>query len=168
MKLNELQSAIVLKLKDFLPSLRQCESHGGRFDLEELKARAAQSPAAFVALLNIKGVEENGDGTVTLRCLFSIFLVTTDKKGLRRDEAGRNLTEAVSAWLPNNRFDVQDVGAPASINAGNLYNGSARKDAVALWAVAWEQKVTVGSSDFAEGVLPAHLYIRNELQETDQ
>ena len=165
MNVDDLHAAIVPKLKELLPALRTCEQHEGRFDLAALEALSAKAPAAFVSFLNIKKVEENGDGTVALTGLFSIYFVTTDKKGLDRATAGRNLTEAACAWLPNNRFGLTGIGAPESITGTNLYDGKARGKAVALWAVAWEQKVKAGTSDFEDGVVPEALYIGAELQE---
>ena len=167
MNVDELHKSIVPRLKALLPALRSCEMHGGRFDLAELAAVSAAAPAAFVSFLNIKKVEENGDGTVSLTGLFSIYFVTVDKKGLDRATAGRNLTEATCAWLPNNRFGLKGIGAPSSITGSNLYDGAARGKAVALWAVAWEQKVKSGSSDFPDGVLPSNLYIGQVLQEME-
>lgn len=164
MNVDDLHKAIVPKLKELLPELRTCDVHGGRFDLAELAALSANTPSAFVSFLNIKRVDENGDGTVALTCLFSIYFVTTNKKALDRATAGRNLAEAACAWLPNNRFGLQGIGAPESITAANLFDGKARNNAVALWAVAWEQKVQAGTSDFVDGVLPENLYIQEELQ----
>jgi phage gp37-like protein len=166
MNVDGLLTAIAPKLKELLPALRTCDTHGGRFDLAELEAVSAQTPAAFIAFLNVKSTSENGDGTVALNCLFSVYFVTTDKKGLDRSTAGRNLVEAACAWLPNNRFGLTGIGAPLAITGANLYDGKARGHAVSLWAVAWEQVVKAGTSDFVDGVMPENLYINEELQET--
>lgn len=165
MKINELQKAQVAAIKTLLPELKTCEEHGGRFDLSELAGLSAKTPALFVACLSIKGVSENGDETVALNNQFAAFIVTTDKKGLTRSAAGKNIAEALSGWLPNQRFDLQGVGVPKSISASNLYSGKARSKAVALWAVTWQQELDVGESAFPDGVLPENLYVGGELQE---
>lgn len=159
MKIDELQNAMVIGFKTPFPKLAACEAHAGRFNLKELDALSVKTPAVFVSYLGIKDVQESGDGRVDLVCQFAAYIVTTDQRGLKRDAAAKNMSEAVTVWLPNRRFGVQDVGVPQNLRVDNLYDGSVRGKAVALAAVSWTQKVRVGESVFAgDGTVPTNVY----------
>jgi hypothetical protein len=159
MKIDELQNAMTAEFKKFLPALQTCRMYSGRFDLQELDAISVKAPALLISFLGIKGIEEAGDARVDLTCQFAAYLVTTDCRELKRDVAAKNMTEAITVWLPNRRFGVQDVGVPEGIGATNLYDGNVRSKGVALAAVSWEQKVRTGSSVFKDdGVLPEDVY----------
>ncbi len=166
MKIDELQNAMVERFKELLPELAACKKHSGRFDLNELAALSTKTPALFVSMLGIRTVEERGDDRVDLHCQFAGYIVTADSKGLPRDEASKNLTEALVAWLPNKRFGIEGVGAPESIRAENLYNSKARSKAVMLAAVTWTHRVSTGESIFKEdGTLPTDVYVAGEVKE---
>ncbi len=168
MKIDELHSAMVAAFKTLFLKAKTVETHNGRFNLEELGTISTKAPAVFVSFLTISSVEEAGDDRMDLNCQFAAYLVADDAKGLKRDAAAKNMAEAITVWLPNNRFGVEGVGAPAKISATNLYSGKARSKAVALWAISWEQKIRVGDSIFDEdGLLPEHVYSVNDGEQTE-
>jgi phage gp37-like protein len=159
MKIDELQNAMVTGFKELFPELAACRAYAGRFNLQELGALSVKTPAIFVSYLGIKGIQEAGDERMDLVCQFAAYIVTTDQRGLPRDAAAKNMSEAIAVWLPNRRFGVLDVGVPRDLRVDNLYDGSVRSKAVALAAVSWTQLVRTGTSVFAEdGTLPTEVY----------
>jgi phage gp37-like protein len=172
MNIDRLQDAMVTEAKKLLESLRTCQKHAGRISIEELAALSVTSPALLIAFLGTDKVEESGTEEMIVPCRFAAYVVTQDAKELPRDTAAKNIVEALLAWIPNQRFKASDLNPPVScstpeqVAATNLYDGAVRGKAVALWAVSWLQRVTIGTSIFAEnGTLPDKVYIGGELQE---
>ncbi len=173
MTIDELQNAQLEKLKELFPALGQrgrgmAVLHAGRFGEGEIDELVVKTPAVFLTVTAVRQLVDCGDGRFSLECEFSAGILTTDAKGLPRDVAGKNMSESIVKWLPNNRFGLLDVGSPSAIAAANLYTGKARGKAVALWAVSWTQTVTGDESDFkTDAVTPENLYIGGELQEVE-
>lgn len=172
MNIDRLQDAQVTEAKKLLEDLRTCRKHAGRISIEELASVSVASPALLIAFLGTDKIEENGTEEMIAPCRFAAYVVTEDSKGLSRDTAAKNIVEALLVWLPNQRFGAPQLDPPVScatpeqVAATNLYDGNVRGKAVALWAVSWLQRVTVGKSIFTEsGTLPDKVYIGGELQE---
>lgn len=174
MNIDRLQDAQVTAAKKLLPDLRTCRKHAGRISIEELAALSVASPALLISFLGTDKVEENGTEEMIAPCRFAAYVVTEDGKGLSRDTAGKNIVEALLGWIPNQRFGASLLDPPVScqtpeqVAGTNLYDGAVRGKAVALWAVSWLQRVTIGTSVFkaSGGTVPSKLYIGGELQET--
>lgn len=173
MNIDRLQDAMVNEAKTLLPDLRTCKKHAGRISIEELATLSVASPALLIAFLGTDKVEENGTEEMIVPCRFAAYVITQDAKELPRDTSAKNLVEALLAWIPNQRFKAFDLNppiycsTPEQVVATNLYDGAVRSKVVALWAVSWMQRVTIGKSIFTDtGTLPDQVYIGGELQET--
>lgn len=159
MRLVDLRTAVLADLKAKLPGLRSAAVHGGRFDLEELKRYSAQAPALRVAVLGAPSLADTGDERTDVDATLVAYVLTTDAPQLPRDVAALNLCEVLLAYIPHKRWGLQDIGAPERVSASNLYDGGLDRQAVALWAVSWSQRVRLGESVFAEdGTLPSEIY----------
>lgn len=161
MTLNELVSDICGQICIWLPDLKTCAPHGGRFDKEEIRRVAGRSPAVYVAVLGLGNGRETGTGELDVPVAFAAYAAAVDKGRLSRDAAALNIVECLVTNIPGQNWGhpEQVMGAdPAS--AKNLYAGVIAQKGVALWAVAWHQNVRVGDDVFTTDLpMPQRLYL---------
>ncbi|MBI2235389.1 MAG: hypothetical protein HYU60_00265 [Magnetospirillum sp.] len=84
---------------------------------------------------------------------FAAFIITTDKPQLPRDTAAINMAEDLLLRLPGQRWGQAGVYGvdEAKIKAENLYSSSVDNVGMSLWAVAWTQKVRMGTNAYPQG-----------------
>lgn len=158
--LNAIKTAINTKL----PELRRCEVHGGRFDLNELKRIATQTPAVFVSVLATPDLKVVGTGENDIELSIAIYIITADKVTLPRAVSVINLTEAILMLISLNGWGLTKINQPTDIGSHNLYSGDIDKHGIAMWAISFNQKVRLGTDIWIDnGVLPSQLYINGEL-----
>lgn len=147
MSLIEQRTAIVAAVKAAIPELVECQSHGGRFALEDLKKIAQRTPAVRVGCLGIRDMVSDGGGAIDVTAIWGIFVITTDKPMLPRDAGALILVGAIAAVVPDNLWDGTATGYPEGSRGDNLYSGQLESIGVALWAITWQQKITLGGLD---------------------
>lgn len=138
----QLREAVVASLQAKIPSVK-IESHGGTFDLPEIKRYAAIAPAIVVSVVGCgKGYRWN-DGRWAIPVNFAAVVVTIDKAAadrksiVGRDTAAMMLSTAVELAVQGNRFGLEGVRQPDNITARNEYSGKVDEAGVALWQVNW-------------------------------
>jgi len=152
MSLCDLRDAVVTDLRRILPQLRTCETHGGRFDAAELRRLAPRTPAALVTTLALDDLRRE-HGEYKSEVTFAVFVLTTDRPGLPRDEAALAVVDALARTIPDNRWSMaESETVPDRLRAENLYSGGLDKSGVALWAVSWRQRMVLGQELSAEDV----------------
>lgn len=159
---NELLNAIKDDLKGRLSQLKTCEVHPGRFNLKELKRISAKTPALLVSSLGTAKVLNPGTGQAKPVKQLAIYLVTKASPQLSAEEACRNLVDALELYLEaeSPRWGLTGIGQPQAVRSDNLYSSEVDKNGVMLWAVTWQQSLTLGDSIFNEdGTLPTTLYV---------
>lgn len=117
-------------------------AHGGDFDLQELRDFARQTPAVVLALTNVD--MENHGGIPMADVMCTLMVVTSDKPANPRDLRALTIVDAVCQILtrfPNQDWGLEIVAAPRDVKAINAYSKKVNADGVALWAVAWRQRV---------------------------
>jgi hypothetical protein len=135
--LNQIQDAVVATIKSGLTDLKTVEAHGGRFDAGEIRRVTAQAPAAFIAVLNFRQVDDRGSNLVTL----GAFVTAKDLPGNLRTKQAGALVSALASFIAGNRWGLDDAeGIPQGINGRNLYGSSVDRKGVALWAITWQQR----------------------------
>ncbi len=160
MILQDVLDAIVSGIHTALPELYQCKSHPGRFTLDELRSFAVATPAVLVSLIGISKSVPVGDGTRDATVVFSAFVITSDQPPLLRDEASRNIVEALCSLIPQNRWQHECVHPAGEVTGTNQYSGELRQRGVSIWAVRWDQEVRIGQPFWNDaGVLPPELYV---------
>ncbi|MEM7046991.1 MAG: hypothetical protein AAF442_04995 [Pseudomonadota bacterium] len=161
--LLDLRAAMVKGIHDRIPDLKSCETHPGRFDLDELRTIATRTPALRLAILSVDRVAEIGNGETDWAVRFATFIVTLDQNKLRRDDAALNLVEGFLAILPGQAWGQDNVHPllPSEISgAQNLYSNRLSQHAVSIWAVTFTQRIRLGTDILAtDGTLPRDLYI---------
>lgn len=160
MGMNAALEAICARLRASFTALKTCETHPGRFDEDELKRISGRAPAMYAACLGVPRFENPGTEQADEDALWGIFCVTGNAPDLTRDEAARNLAEAVALLVQNERWGLAHTGEAREIKAENLYSGKLSSAGTAIWAVVWRQKIRLGDSVWdGEGVFPSHLYV---------
>ncbi|MDE2667551.1 MAG: hypothetical protein OXI69_15530 [Acidobacteriota bacterium] len=172
---NEFLEAVAAEIQAWLPELKTCEGHDGRFDLAELKRRALKTPAVLVSCGGTTSVEERGDEGINSTRQWTAFVLTRDAPGLSRGEAARNLVDALEFLIllgairteektgvqrQSNRWGLRGVGQPEQLRSQNLYSGTIDKKGVALWAVSWRQTLSLRPLTEEEDCpIPSHVYL---------
>lgn len=161
MTLNDLLMSICSQIKTWLPDLKTCEPHGGRFDKNEIKRVSGRAPAVYVAVLATGRPEPVGTGEQDVPVTFAAYAVAIDKPKLSKAVAALNITELLVT-----RIYAQQWGRPEHVfgagpaSSRNLYSGVIATKGVALWAVTWRQTVRVGDDVFVTDLpMPSTLYL---------
>ena len=159
MKIDALLKAIQTAVKGRLPSLRQCDIHGGRFDGEELKRRAARTPAVLIVCLGADKITPSDTGARDLHLALTAFIITRDTPKLTRQSAAMTIAETVIDLVTDNRF-TEGAFPAERVKMQNLYAGPIDRHGVALWAVSWVQRLRTGApAADQDGKIPEYLYV---------
>ncbi len=161
----ELRDAIIRDLKLFMPELKTCQAHAGKFDLAGLKQLSIHTPAVLVSCLGLSKPQAVGNGPQDREVRIAVFVLTKDQANLTRDAAALNIAEALSIWLVGRNFGMPSVYPVAIDDLGdvqNLYSSAlGNVGDIALWGLSWNQRVRLGNDlfDDSDGVLLKQLYI---------
>lgn len=167
--ITTVRSAIIDAVKAAVPGLQDhVEAHGGRFDLDEIKRLAAKSPSMLVACLGVLSARANSAGETEAVCKWAAFVLTTDKRAVPRDVGALTLVAAVLPVIPDNRWEVDGVNVPRNVRADNLFSTALDKIGVALWAVTWDQEITLGGLDESTLDLFALMHVDWDLATPDE
>ena len=174
---NDFLTAVADEIHAWLPDLKTCRPHDGRFDLPEVKRFALQAPAVLVSCLATLSVTDRGDQSVDADRSWAAFVLTRSTPGLTRGEAARNLVDALELLILRgiveededpitgqqqlaNRWGLTGVGPAEQVRSQNLYGGTIDKQGVALWVVTWRQflrlKPLIEEEDCP---IPSHVYL---------
>ena len=141
------RDAIVSAIKTALPALYTCEAHGGRFDFKELSRWSKQAPAVLVAAVSVPSIADGPTRIAQVRWV--AYLVTRDTPQATRDVAALDFAEALLRLVRNNTWALDNTQKPERLAAENLYSGQLDRSGMALWAVSWQQGVSLRASDIA-------------------
>ncbi|TBW58554.1 DUF1834 family protein [Marinobacter halodurans] len=145
--INLARDAIVATIKQALPELRDCQAHGGRFDLPELQRWSRRAPAVLVAAVQVPVVADNHTRQVQVRWV--AYVVTRDTPQAARDVAALDYAEALLRCVKGNRWGLDNTQRPENLAAENLYSGQADRQGMALWAVSWQQGLALRATDLS-------------------
>ena len=167
MILVRLRDQIVAGLKDAVPALVEVKAHGGRFDLEAIKACAARPPAARVACLGLRDFTFEG-AVCTADSMWAVFIVTADQVGATRDAVALGLISAIAPIAPANCWTLdREVDGARQIRADNLLSAALDKIGIALWAVSFIHRVEFDRANIAMLNDFLRAYINYDLAPTD-
>ncbi|MFN4058219.1 MAG: hypothetical protein ACK4HW_08560 [Roseinatronobacter sp.] len=160
--LSDLPGVIAAAIHAHLPDLAECVPMLGGFDLDELKRTSVKAPAIRVTRLGLRPRDTRAGPHRRFDAMMAAFVITRDRTGLPRDAALSNLTAALLALIPDNRWGTEGIGEAQDAEERVLINGAARGVALSLAAVTWVQPVTL--APLPEGVaLPLELYLGGDL-----
>ena len=116
--LFDLREAVVASLKNLISGV-DIASHGGTFDLKELKRFATLAPAIRIAIVGAGAGSRFSDGRWKVPVRFAAVVVTKDSAAagvkIPRDTAALLLSTAVELAVASNRFGVEGVFQPVKI-----------------------------------------------------
>lgn len=160
MSLVETRTAIKDAIKAALPELRQCEIHGGQFDLDELKRFLTVTPSIRLAMLATPRLTPENSGGIDVDLRLAAFIVTRDAGALAREDAALNIAQAILLLVHGNHWGLDYAHPARDVASRALYSGPVDRTGAALWSVNWNQTVRIGADAFLEdGVLPDSLYV---------
>lgn len=148
MTLNDVREAIkdTMAADAVLKTLNvDVRTHRGRFTLDDLKTVAARPMSVLIACLAVKEAQLQA-GQVDCLCVWGAFIVAVDKPKLSRDSAALGILTRVLLIVPGNLWGL-DISAPDRIEAMNLYSGKTDERGMVIWAITWEQVVTLQLTD---------------------
>ncbi|RXJ70790.1 hypothetical protein CS022_22475 [Veronia nyctiphanis] len=162
MRLLALRHAIIDTIKEALPELSAVDAHPGRFNLDELRRIATKLPAVRVAIMAFSKVVPIQTGERQLTVKLAAFVMTSDRRKLPKDESALAIVEALLTLIPGHRWTLSAVSGATDAKAENLFSGRVDKQGVAMWAITWQQVITVGEDIWQGGVLPSEVYVCND------
>jgi hypothetical protein len=138
---------IAAELATVVP-VRSSAVHRGIFDARELARASVQAPALLVHVASLRPApsEDGGDAygyTAALTC----YVVQRDHAaGDRLERALDDLIAPLLGYIPGRLWCDADGAsewtAPAgSVEASSLYSATIDQQAIALWALAWDQSI---------------------------
>ena len=149
---NELLTAIAADLRSYLPALKTCAPHDGRWDAAELQRWSVGTPAVMIAWLGTVKTEQPGLPWTDCEQQLAAYTVTRDSPGLPRGQAARNLVDALLLYIPRARWDIEGLGEAENIKAENLFAPALDQTGVSICAVTWIQ--TLRLEALADGTCP--------------
>ncbi len=118
-------------------------THGGDFDIAEIKRYAKRTPAVVLALMHSDVTQQGGSPVAD--CSFVIVVVCEDRAGVSKWDQVIDYADTIARILakPGQRWGLTEhgVGAPTKVAARNLYSTKLDAEGLALWGVAWRQVI---------------------------
>lgn len=146
MSIDTALTSIVAGISEALPQLKTCDSHDGRFDLNELKRISTKAPAVYVAALATGDLR--GDIGTEVPVTFAAYVITREERRMPRDRQARVLVAALLALINGNTWNDDNITeAPMRVRAQNLYSARSDRDGVAMWAVTFTHPVRIDQLD---------------------
>lgn len=152
MSMSSMLAAIAAKVKLELPALRECRVHDGQFTDVDMRRYVTQAPAVYVSCLGSNDDEDQGDDLVAIAQW--VMVIVTRRTHNEGDEATRTMTaldlvEQLMFLVRNNgsvaNSWASETNQPATkIRSRNLFNEESDKRGVGVWAITWDQAVSVG------------------------
>lgn len=156
--LATLADAAAARIHEALPGLRDCRGIAGRLDLAEIKRRGIAAPAVLVSRLGARQSQTLAGPSFLFDVDMAAFVVTKDDLNLSRDAAAQVITQALLGIVPDATWKLAGVGPAERVAELSLVSTDSEKNAIALWAVTWTQKVSLSGRPAPSDILP-ELYL---------
>lgn len=160
---SALPKFIAAKLGAIAPQLKECAVHPTRLTIEELANERVATPSIRVVLLggNPKGAV--GGPVWEFELAFIAYVITGNARGVDADAACKVLAQAVLNRVAGTNWGDRNVGEAHKAQMQALDTSITRKKGIGLRAVTWFQPVHLSRFQPKEGVVPARLYVGDEL-----
>lgn len=141
--LAALPGIIAENIHAVMPALRECRGFTGRLDVEEIRRLGIPSPAVLVSRLSARQQRPAAGPHHTYLVRFAAFVVSKSEPGRDRHEAATRITQVLLGLIPDRNWGLDEVGSVRGVEEVSLQTPASEKAGVGLWAVSWEQEVTV-------------------------
>lgn len=156
MKILALRNAIIATTKILEPTFKTVEPHGGTFDVDELRRIVTVTPAALLAFVSARPVE-NANGVVLATIQWALYIVATDDiingVNVGRDPAGITLLNNVLEFLPFQKWGTP-ADLPKNVGASNLFSGRLDQQGAAIFQITWDQRIELDPKEDPNLLLP--------------
>jgi hypothetical protein len=160
MTIPHLLQAVLAEIGRRLPELRDTGTHPSPLDATELQRLALALPAVRLVHLGADQVEPVESGEIDAELRLAAFTVTGEAPGLHREAAAAAIVEALLTLIPGQRWGETTAHPAREATAANLTTEGVAHLGLALWEVAWRQKVRLGQAILSgDGTLPTELYL---------
>lgn len=164
MRIDEVAAAAAARIHAWLPALKSCRQHAGRFGSVELKRIGTAFPAVYIAAA---ALTQNRPGAAaggrTVEAEFSAVILARVGDGKAADPAAA-MAEALARQIPEEQWgavgpDGWGVGPAEQVTARNGFSGPMADAGVTMWVVEWRQRVALDPAvPGAAPILPSEIY----------
>lgn len=155
--LNDIPQAICTAITARLPELRECEPYFGKFDATELKKRGTNTPAVLVSILKADQVPSSGFVKNYMLDVAAFIITANHSSEGNPGYHAANIAQVILYLVPENRWGVTGIGAARKVQMHPMITSKARDLGVAIWAVQWDQPMTLRTAEDAP--LGVDLYV---------
>ncbi|MGV6839986.1 MAG: hypothetical protein ACWA40_07300 [Planktomarina sp.] len=155
--LTDIPQNICETINQVLPDLNTCKAIEGKFDLTELKRQSFAAPAVLVSILGAGQDVTYAGSSYTFKLSFAAYVVTRDSMSLPRAQASAAIVQALMGLVPGQNWGEPALGAAQNVKASCLVSTKVQSSAVSLWAVTWDQPMTLFCE--APQIVPIELYV---------
>ena len=141
-----LRAAAVAGIKTLLPTVKTVLDYDGQFDAEELMRHSLAPPAVLVAIAGAPKAWVSSDGTLCTVSLVA-FVLTRETPAVKRGAAALAIVNTLLHGVQEQTWGLADVDTPKAVRGDSLYDRQIDQKGTALWGVAWEQNLTLGTVD---------------------
>ncbi|MEL6183075.1 MAG: hypothetical protein AAFU79_00530 [Myxococcota bacterium] len=129
-----------IKAHDWDGLLKSVVAQDGPVTADVLKKYAAKTPAIFVTVDRVKGLQDVGGETWgCARC--ELYVVTSVANCKKRGEVALAIAGDLASLVHKNCWDLENVKGADGTEARNLYSLNLDKAGLTAWAVGFEQWV---------------------------
>lgn len=163
------RNAIVSKIAEAIPALREVTAHDGRFDLDEVRRWAAKAPSVRVAVLGAPTFGAQGRQPYA-EVRFGAFLLCAGvpTAATRRGDEALAYVDQLCALIATNDWGLSTTQAPIGMSAQNMFTAQLDKLGIAMWAFTWRQHVDIALLSPAELDDLLTVYASYDLAEADE
>lgn len=128
--------------------VRAVKTHRGDFGLSEIKRYSTRAPSIILTMSGGPSVRKGGSVYLTLS--MSAFVLTTSTPQLDREDSALIIVERFLRLLHTTDWSTQEcIQSPTEGKSKNLYDGELDKMGIALWAIGWDQLISLpGLEDY--------------------
>ena len=115
----------------------QVSTHGGAFDLKQIRAYGKAAPHLVLTLLRYDASRQGG-GLVSAEATWGLFAFTINTPGVLRDASCIALMEAATKVLLNTFAGDGAAQRPVEVTALNRFDGPLDVEGVAMWSMSFQ------------------------------
>jgi phage gp37-like protein len=162
----ELRDTIMAGVQDRLGDAVSVISHGGRFDVDQLRRYTTRAPAIVVSCAGVSKIEiEGNERKASLQ--WAAIIIARNQPANMRDVLALAMLESLLHLIAGNNWDMNDVHTPTNISATNLFSATSDSLGNAMWALTWNQAIDLPGTFASSLDLFEKLYTKYDLDTTD-
>lgn len=142
-----------------LPMKVSVKLHAGKFIWSELQRTSFKAPAVFISCLGWRGIDDEqaarlgAHGADLNRVRFVAGIVTKSaKKSVSRNQQARLIAQALTTFLNDQDWGLDDVLETQDLRCESLYIDAAEKDNQSMWLLDWWHVMSFDADTVASAI----------------